>query len=35
MDSKIADVVTLEEAIAYLAALSTKPERTPEAAVRR
>lgn len=35
MDSKIADVVTLEEAIAYLAALPTKPEPTPEAAGRR
>ena len=35
MDSKIADVVSLEEVIAYLAALPTKPEHTPEGAGRR
>jgi maleamate amidohydrolase len=35
MDSKIADVVSLEETIAYLAALGAKPERVPAAAGRQ
>ncbi|PYN10619.1 MAG: hypothetical protein DME06_13700 [Candidatus Rokuibacteriota bacterium] len=34
MDSKIADVVSLEETIAYLAALAAKPERAPAVAQR-
>jgi len=34
MDSKIADVVSLEETIAYLAALAAKPDRAPAGARR-
>ncbi len=34
MDSKIADVVSLEETMAYLAALAAKPERAPTVARR-